>query len=251
MDRFIHDTEHPWTGARLPLPFNFPVADDCLPEAPLPVYVADYYIPTRLASPSSSGESCNDVACSRMESQSASWSSPGLKAAHYLPYVQLGPAGIAGGPPPATYMRSHGEGCVSMHDVQFEADESSEQPLFDDGFHASIPEEGYSTKDRDMDECNDSVIAEEIPSSPQMSSTQSPNIKRRRVQLAQSSTSPIAVARVPRRSSTSRRRSSCGSGSLHRRNDSINDKAIKRAFPCIFVVYGCKSTFGSKNEWKR
>jgi hypothetical protein len=138
-----------------------------------------------------------------------------------------------------------------MHDVQYAADDPPDKLVFDDEYFTPIAEEGYQPKVEDIEDRSNGDFVDTTVACHSELRPESPNIKRRRNPLTRSNTSPVISARVTKKSTTSRRRSSSGAKTANKQNGIVDTPLSNRAFPCVFAMYGCQSTFGSKNEWKR
>ncbi|KAH9825731.1 zinc finger protein [Teratosphaeria destructans] len=183
-------------------------------------------IQRRFPSPSSSGLSSGhfDNTCSG----TPSWSSPSLSVAAYSPESLSGHF-------------------VAPHDVQpyaeaqFELDDYGE----DAATYASYAQEGYHPMQQAQ--VHSEVFTPVVPSQQHERRTTelenfeveaSPALRRRRPQASRAVTSPQLATRVTKRP-------------VAKRRSSYHDPADPSAFPCPFAVYGCKSGFNTKNEWKR
>jgi len=202
-------------------------------------------------SPSDSGFSSH---FGRSDTEKTPFSSPETRHASYTPeatgfenhtvYDQNGQATYeAGGcilPGP----------CVALPDVQFLADTQAENGTFEDEPAACAFQEGYHPiQDPDLGPVT-SVVASlhhctEDVDGDAMHPT-APVLRRRRPSdRRRSATGPYLPSRIGKRSLFGKRATS------HQDRPMNTQITSKRSFPCPFTIYGCTSTFDSKNEWKR
>ena len=144
--------------------------------------------------------------------------------------------------------------CVALHEVQPYDDSVM------DGFvepddelpfvpYASASHDDYQPLDTEREVTEINSPSEDAPGDDDYSPLSS-NIKCRRSSTSRPLTSPRAPSKVTKRTSITKQAS--------RKDTSACDAAkmtpastAQRAFPCALAMYGCTSTFGSKNEWKR
>ena len=206
----------------------------------------------RYASPGNSGLSSSQISSNWSDMERTPHSSPEASIA-YLPegayvdhaYYTLDGHGCHGS------LIEYGAGhCVALHDVQQHADTQPEKVAFEDE-HVSYgvsAQEGYQPLQSDDD------ARYEVPVVPSQRATdETPNrshghevapvLRRRRAQSSRSVTSPYQPSKVTKRPGVGKRSASY--------QGKLNGDSGARSFPCPFSTYGCQSTFGSKNEWKR
>ncbi|KAI5369615.1 Putative transcription factor Grauzone [Septoria linicola] len=160
--------------------------------------------------------------------------------------------------------------CIAPNEVQILADEPPEVPavVFSNESHTWLPgaystyiaDDGYVPMDQDQEPDehtpgtylstpNSSEYHTQATSRHQSEEQdQEPvQIRRRRAPSTATLTSPQpSTARVSKRPQNKRHSSS------YRSNKSVDDTSeTKKVFPCSFAAYGCTSSFGNKNEWKR
>ncbi|KXL46649.1 hypothetical protein M433DRAFT_206941 [Acidomyces richmondensis BFW] len=140
--------------------------------------------------------------------------------------------------------------CVALHEVQFLADAQVENGTFEDALVAYTFQEGYHPlQDQNLgpetlvvashDHC-----VEDMDRSAARRTT--PVLRRRRSSYRQRSTlAPYLPSKTGKRPLLGKRSTS------HEGHHANTQITPHRSFPCPFIVYGCKSTFDSKNEWKR
>lgn len=254
MERYVQGQEDPWHMRQHVAP-HF----DSSPLQSLPHSV--FYDETyghRLASPSESGPSSIDTGSGMSDYHSEPRSSPPFRASAYMP--DLSSMSIT---PP--YFNGHndvhtGGGVVSMTDVQFKADYLPEAVMFEEDSSAMFftappaPEEGYQQRFDSPQQQESQVKCEgDHHDTAPIESTESvpmpQNIRQRIPPKTRTVTSPVISSRVTKRPSGTRRRSSSTIKSPTK--ESMDYSSSNRCFPCVFIKYGCSSTFGSKNEWKR
>ncbi|TKA71641.1 hypothetical protein B0A55_07574 [Friedmanniomyces simplex] len=212
----------------------------------------------RYPSPSYSGFSTSHTSSSVGEREHSPWSPPDTRAATHSPEAVYTESGLQIPGEYGSYHDHLGHGpahCVTMHDVQQYADAQPEPVIYEDEpvMYGSYAHEGYQP----MPDCAHSVV-QCLPSKPPGKETTNsapggdaaPSVRRRRTQSTRSPTSPRSPARVMKQPSPSKRSSSYQSNGDSKDSYS-KDTASPRTFPCPFAQYGCTSTFGSKNEWKR
>lgn len=256
LERFFQDRQDPW-HVRQP---DVPHFDSSPLQAwPQMVFPSDPYV-NRVSSPSDSGPSSTDMGSGMSDYNSDPSSSPPCRAATYVPVSDLSSMHIT----LPCYVSQHdmhcGGGVVALHDVQFKADYQPEASSFEEDHSTmlfsglSAPEEGYQERvdTPQYDNCDIKCEIEHVEV-PSVESTESdaapPNMRQRRPSKSRTITSPVMSARVSKRSSGTRRRSSSSIKSPTK--EVVNASASNRSFPCVFARYGCQSTFGNKNEWKR
>jgi hypothetical protein len=209
-----------------------------------------YSMPPRFSSPTDSGLSSDHVN-GQYDHESTPWTSPSIRHASFSPEAMVPDFG--GCRAPGAYHAHNMEPCVALHDVQGYADAQPETVPYEEDLstaYGSMAQEGYQPiheegiqvghylpSQPDDDEDTIHVSHHDIP----------PVIRKRRANSTRTITSPIMTGRVAKRPINRR------TSSLHstRKSSIDEDGHVIRAFPCPFTIYGCTSTFGSKNEWKR
>ncbi|KAK5127086.1 hypothetical protein LTR85_008446 [Meristemomyces frigidus] len=220
-----------------------------------------YSLPQRLPSPSNSGLSSSHISSSWSDRERTPWSPPEMSVDAHMPdtvyidhaFYNLGAHGCHGG----TKGNVVGH-CVALHEVQQYADAQPEKVAFDDEHagYGSYPQEGYQPMD----------VAEEVehktPVVPsQRDVVEAPNghhgeeaapvLRRRRAQSNRTVTSPYLPSKVSKRPGVGKRTSSSQSKTTTDADAEPCVNGGRASFVCPFYKYGCQSTFGSKNEWKR
>lgn len=157
--------------------------------------------------------------------------------------------------------------CIALNQVQKYADTAPEHVSFDDEptSYGGYPQEGYYPMQIVNDEAVDSAydgddgtaVAEKVthtlPSNGveiAQGAEHSPVIRRRRTHSRTAPYAPSKITKITKRPSSGRRTSSFRVDQIDNA-DSHCTEASSRAFPCPLTLYGCNSSFGSKNEWKR
>lgn len=147
--------------------------------------------------------------------------------------------------------------CVAMHDVQRYADAQPETVAFDEDQGAYYPsyhvQEGYQPMQMNSEQPEDLPPIDTAIANGESHRSDSPNLRRRRPQATRSNTSPrlSSKTKTTKRTNGRKRSSSYPAKSMNDKCNGHSQTNSNRAFPCPFVIYGCTSTFGSKNEWKR
>lgn len=219
-----------------------------------------YSLQQRLPSPSNSGLSSSHISSNWSDRDRTPWSSPEMSAGAYSPegrYIDHAVYSL-GGHDGHDANKSHSLGhCVALHEVQQYADAQPEKVAFDDEHvaYGSYAQEGYQPmqpngnvqhetpvvpSQRDADEVSNGHHGDEA----------APVLRRRRAQSTRSITSPYLPSKVSKRPGTGKRSSSY-QGKANDRPNGGGHCTVSKSFPCPFATYGCVSTFGSKNEWKR
>ena len=211
----------------------------------------------RMSSPSLSGPSSH-TGSSLSDRYNSPHSSPGPSGAGYSPQMAFADISYGGHHVLEAHdhhLTGHCKG-VSLHDVQGYADAAPDRDSSEDDHPIYY---GYQTQEvyHHMEDAhpNGDLPPSIASSGADTSSTgghspQSPNIRRRKPAATRSVASPTQSAKVGKRPS-SHKRSAPYKSKADEIDYSANDSNSNKAFPCPFVVYGCMSTFGSKNEWKR
>ena len=266
MQRYLQEsdlrlfTPHSWDSYPTKLPysaFDVPASNyQVLDALPYP-----YPVVQRCSSPTTSWPMSSYTDSSWSDQQSTPWSSPTPSIPTFSPGVSSPdtlPFGCGDQPPLIDHRLDSNGHCVALHDVQVYADAQPEKDAFDDyhetydaHFVQESPEvhEGYEQIQSQTEQTDYSLTDGSSAISSQQSHSDSPNIRRRRPQAPRSITSPRGTSRIARRP-TGGRRAQSHSTVIERVVDNGASNS-NRAFPCILSVYGCKSTFNSKNEWKR
>nr|POF12960.1 hypothetical protein CFP56_10108 [Quercus suber] len=234
MDRYLQETIPPFFHPNCPQPM------DSYPETLLQ---STRYVDTdgslhsyRYPSPTHSGHS-SLVSSDTCDSEPALW--PQSTSASYNIDFTNGHA-------------YYGGVCVALHDVQTYADVQPEKIAFHEDeplMYGAMVQEGYHPMtvlpchkvETPTHDSPDRIAAE-----PQSDADDLP-ISRRRRALRNHSVLSVQCpsARVSKLLASSKR------PSLSSPKSSRDTRCPSRAFPCPFAQYGCQSTFGSKNEWKR
>lgn len=154
--------------------------------------------------------------------------------------------------------------CVSMPDVQMCADNLADSHLSDDdmfqfaSFTYGQEPSGYEPLQPDEDYTPATSYSASSPNELYVPETTAPErerpiIRRRRTHSSREVGPPPLLgtsSRVSKRPGAGKR-----SKSFQHRNEYEHQQAssssANRAFPCPLAIYGCPSSFGSKNEWKR
>ncbi|TKA31787.1 hypothetical protein B0A50_01866 [Salinomyces thailandicus] len=145
--------------------------------------------------------------------------------------------------------------CVALHDVQQYADAQLEKISFDDEHiaYGTSAQEGYHPMAMDGEVRRHGLI---LPSQRdadndtfEMDSNEVKPLRRKR-HSHRKIDPPYSPSKITKRPSGSKRRSCSGAKASSDINTSAKTN-IHRTFHCPFALYGCQSTFGSKNEWKR
>ena len=254
MDRYLGDHHRPLYRPRS--------MDDYAvmrPIQPRPLqYLASipdaYTVPQRLSSPSDSGPASSYISSNWSDGHRTPWSSPGPTYSPEIAYLEDLPYEHE-----SRHIFDHSKRhisgpCVALHDVQNYADAQPEKDAFDDEqgvYYPSYAQEGYEPMQPNGEHPNgldlngsDTVSATEIYSD-------SPKVRRRRTQTSRVSTSPVLPSKVAKSRPCTKRSGSYQPGRTGDKSKANGHFTTARAFPCPFAVYGCESTFGSKNEWKR
>nr|POF26104.1 hypothetical protein CFP56_22252 [Quercus suber] len=234
LDRYLQETNRTLFKSNFQQPMD-PYPDTLLHSTRYVDADGSFYS-NRYPSPTSSGRS-SLVSSDTSDSELQAWSQP-VSAGYSVDFM--------GGH--ACY---NGD-CVALHEVQTYADAQPDKVSFHEDeslpYGATI-QEGYHPisvgpcHENEMTkyDISDHVIAD-VPSD----ADALPITRRRRVSHNRPSLSaPCPSARVSKRIPSSKR------SSIPSPKSSRDTRCHSRAFPCPFAQYGCQSTFGSKNEWKR
>lgn len=221
--------------------------------------------PHQLPSPIQSGAS-SYVSSNWSDTDPTPYSSPDLCSMAYSPettYTEASSLYSQGGQAHENIPAPNvGGSCVALHDVQTYADAQPEKLPFEEDTvtYASYVQEGYqTTQEAEMPSrepspevaqpCNDFHI-EQSTRDEQRGLAIAPVIRRRRPQTTRPVVSSFQPSRVTKRTSLGKRAVS-DRDFVDAKDDEKTLAALKRSFACPFAPYGCTSTFGSKNEWKR
>ena len=261
MQRFMQEPERPL--------FTTSPVDDDATMSPLPnlepgpsTYMESHpyahAFSQRYPSPANSGPSSSYVSSGWSDRQSTPWSSPGPSVIAHSPQVAWAEHldfTYGGGHFPDDIKRSMSGPGVALHDVQNYADPQPEQFAFEDEqaayYASSFPQEGYQPMEPDIEPSVNGFVNESGTSHGERQCSESPNLRRRRGQVTRAVTSPKLPSKVTKRPASRRRSSSSQSKTNGSQCNTYCLSSSNRAFPCPFAIYGCGSTFGSKNEWKR
>ena len=261
MQRFLEEPERPLFTA------NDPYNDGTMHPFPRaeygsPTYVGSvpysYALP-RFTSPSNSGPTSSYISSDWSDRQSTPISSPDPSVATCSPemsYTDNIPHGYGGHWALDNVKHNNSGPGVALHEIQTYADAQTENTAFDDdqstyATYASYAQEGYQPL-----QSNAESVTNGLPNGTKISygeehAPDSPNLRRRRAQTTRSITSPHLPSKVSKRPVTTKRSSSYQASASTNNCVTHSHFSSNRAFPCPFAIYGCGSTFGSKNEWKR
>ena len=212
-----------------------------------------YILPRHIPSPSNSGPSSSHISSDWSDRRSTPWSSPDPTCSPRIAYDNLS-YNYGGNHSFEDIERSISGPCVTLHEVQCYADTQPEKAAFDDGsevYYASYAQEGYQPMQPNAEPSNNGLSNASASTYGEERSPELPNLRRRRTQSTQSITSPHLPSKVTKRPARTKRSSSYQTKSPVESNNGSGPCVSIRAFPCPFTVYGCSSTFGTKNEWKR
>lgn len=257
INRFLDERDGPSAWFRTPMNTVLPP----FPSLDLDSPYAAYYEPQgptyRYPSPTDSGQSSAYNCSGQGDHRNSPWSSPDLNAAPHSPeslYAGFHGCGVG-------FRQSHEHiggtmngPCVALHDVQGYPDTQPETVRLEDDANLYVePQEGFEPMQQEPEPDSivhngaNGIVKGDHSSHRDVTSTEMPNIRRRRPSGARSPTSPSKVTKRP---SSSRRNSSFSKTNGHKHH-TVCQSASNRAFPCPFAIYNCASTFGAKNEWKR
>ncbi|QIW97050.1 hypothetical protein AMS68_002568 [Peltaster fructicola] len=137
---------------------------------------------------------------------------------------------------------------TSMSDVQNFADHTSEQCMHDpEPLLFYMPHDGYMTHDSYIpsEDATSSVAAQ----TPELTTTEQPTLRQRRPAARSSFSKPPTTHRINKRNTPKRSATLSTTSAV---DSDVDEETIPpRPFHCPLAPYGCQSTFGSKNEWKR
>jgi len=149
---------------------------------------------------------------------------------------------------------------VTLHDVQTYADTQSEKVPFENDYPAygTFAHEGYQPMhavEEDVRDVDNPMPTRTIPCGEHEvnrgdAHEAAPVVRRRRALSLRSATSPYLPWKLSKRLSAGKRSTSSRPIADNDDRAAQNDTS-NRSFPCALATYGCPSTFGSKNEWKR
>ena len=262
LDRFLMEDDRPWFPPILTDRHTSGHAIQSLEVGALPhldSIPCHYNGLQRLGSPTTVGRSSSNVSSNWSDRQTTPLSSPGPSMAAYSPSMPIADRvlythGGQAQPVGDAHAMINGH-CVALHDIQYTADELPEQTNFEDdhqlSVYASFPQEGYQPMEPEVEMQTNGHLVVGTPDNRDNHRSESPNLRHRRPQPTRTVTSPRAPQKVTKRSTTTRRPSSSHNKTKACNGDSHSSSASNSAFPCPFVIYGCPSTFRSKNEWKR
>lgn len=261
MHRFMGDCDFPLfnfttqpNNERLP-PFQ---SLDIAPYAHPASSSWPYAFPPEIHSPSLSGPSSSYFSSNASERQETPTSPPDTSFGWSPEIVHPDQFGFAFGGGHDMFQEQKpagGHSCVALHQVQSYEDPQPEKVAYEDdavyyGSYASAPHEGYQPVEMNGDATDVGVDTDDNDSKDDDYVPQSPNIRRRRPQVPRSVTSPKSPSKVMKRGHA-RRSSAPAAKPASNGIASHTTTTNNRAFPCALSQYGCTSTFGSKNEWKR
>lgn len=224
-----------------------------------------HHIGHRNGSTASSGFDSSYVDSSCSDRQASPYPSPAL---HGMPHgysLCLNDTSFACGGPSYTDTQSTLT-CVTMHDVQNHSERETLTPVCDAKstdflFYGTFPQEGYQTlycgSEHDSEPLHQSqrtgsLLQDEEVGLTMIRDITQPVIRRRRVRRAHSSPSTSPASSSSRRPTRERRLRS-QQHDIHAEHLSpvYVSATQSAAFPCPLAIYGCPSSFASKNEWKR
>ncbi|EMC93157.1 hypothetical protein BAUCODRAFT_36821 [Baudoinia panamericana UAMH 10762] len=260
MQRYLQERDRPFFMSN-----KFEEDPTMQPFPDVPVYGLRYVdsegslqsLPCRYPSPSESGISMSHPSSVLSDREMTPNRSPHVKAAVDQPQAMYTNMSFLASGGYSTYERCDvfNDGhCVALHDVQQYADAQPESVHYDDEHlaYGHYAQEGYHPMHDDVHtevSCSPSQLCNPGASDGNVvaSSEAAPVIRRRRASSTRAITSPYLASKVVKRPSPGKRTSS------HDESNTNSDATLStvRPFPCAFAQYGCTSSFGSKNEWKR
>ncbi|KAK3722234.1 hypothetical protein LTR37_002667 [Vermiconidia calcicola] len=255
MQRYLQEYDRSWFTADQIYDSRPSYSAPSLDTGPLTHIDEMAYVPNRLPSPSSSGPSISNTSSSWSDRQGTPSSSPGPSVVAYTPkitYAEDIPSGYGGDTGVQEARGAIINPCVALHDVQYMADEQPENTAFDDGqvaCYMSSPQEGYQPLEGDAEVTRNKCIKDSAVTCG--SCADSPNLRRRRATITQSTSPSRGPSRVTKRPAAAKRSSSYQTKAASNGNGTCGHSSSNKTFPCLFATYGCGSGFGSKNEWKR
>ncbi|KAI7193297.1 hypothetical protein KC316_g5106 [Hortaea werneckii] len=214
--------------------------------------LAQYY------SPSHSGYSSSHLSNDWSDPDSTPYSSPEPVNA-YTPYFAKDSYLLDGIGPYQDFQGKQEIGCVALHDVQQYADTEQENMTFNDEvqIYGACAHEGYqpATIADDGRPCSIPYLQpqQDVKATNGESTSETkivPALRKRQPRSAHPTHTPHSRingfdrSRQGRKVLASRGKPTPPSGTAFATHNA-------RSFPCPLAVYGCTSTFGSKNEWKR
>lgn len=256
MNRYLHETD---------APFSTPATTFVLDRDFANIDPLGHVLPSnvRLSSPAYTSNVSSSWGDQRDISPLASPEVHALPLSPFQSHMDdMVPFAFGGNPPIERRDSYFGGCCVAMHDVQKTADEQPDNYTFDDEpepyvSYGSYVQEGYQSigvEDTNSNASHSGASSETSynypPPMPQRHDMSSPVIRRRRPQSSRNGHSPAASTRISKRPQVARRSSSYQSGARPS-EENYTPGSAGRAFPCPMAIYGCTSSFGSKNEWKR
>ena len=164
--------------------------------------------------------------------------------------------------------------CVALDEVQKFADDQHEgtpysfdgnTPSWTEPHYPYTVEEGFIPMDQSQDTpdtYHNTPSSDEAYRTQDTSRHESEELERPRIRHRRTTSSTTTITsgrglapsgRVYKRPTNSRRGSSYRSVKVEPEEDYSDPQrsSASKVFPCAFVIYGCSSTFGNKNEWKR
>lgn len=219
-----------------------------------------YSLGPELPSPTLSGPTSSYYSSAASDRQSTPLSPPDSAFATWSPEIvhadHYGFAFGGGHGPSSEPKHSVGYPCVALHDVQSYEDMQLDNLAYDDdtafyGSYASATHEGYQPVEPASEIADSGVETEQDSKEDDDYTPHSPNLRRRRPQGTRAVTSPRAPSKITKRSGHTRRSSAPQPRKTSSGYSSVSAGPSNRAFACALAPYGCDSTFGSKNEWKR
>lgn len=256
MHRFLSEQDRPLFTVAAPEfdPAMHPYPD--LPSKPMGHREDDgfRFWSQRYRSPSHGDISISHSSSTISDKELSPWSSPDVRAATYSPEAVYAETGLHLSGGYRWYSEHIGHGathCVTLHDVQQYADAQPEPHVYEEGtmVYGSCAHEGYEPMRDDthaLIQCHPGQQSGN-GSPHDAANGNAPQTIRSRAPSTHLLATPISRSKVHKRPSPTKRSSSSRSSGHGVRSAGTS----ARAFPCPFMPYGCTSTFGSKNEWKR
>ncbi|KAI7354086.1 hypothetical protein D0862_06007 [Hortaea werneckii] len=218
-----------------------------------------HYLPQDQShSPGRSMYSSSHLSSDWSDPDSTPYSSPEPVNA-YTPYIAREcslPEGIG----PYQGFQTKGDlGCVALHDVQQYADTEQEKVTFDDEIliYGACAHDGYQPAT--TADSNSACYVPCLPSQYESEATRlgsnpeaqiAPALRKRQRRSGHTTHTHHSSAKSFDRPSQGRK-ALAPRGKLSLSSGTTFATRNARSFPCPLAVYGCTSTFGSKNEWKR
>ncbi|KAK3687066.1 hypothetical protein LTR37_019180 [Vermiconidia calcicola] len=259
MQRYLQEPDRSWFYAD-PIYHGGPShSAPSLDVGPLTHVDETSYHPNRLPSPSSSGPSVSNTSSAWSDRQGTPLSSPGPSVVACTPrirYAEDVPSRYGGDAGVQEAKGAIVSPCVALHEVQYMADEQPENTAIDDPqvpCYMAFPQEGYQPIELDAEVTRNESINDSVVTYSSGSCADSPNLRHRRATTTHSKSSSRGQSRVTKRPAAAKRSSSDQTKTTNNGNGNgtCGHSSSNKTFPCLFATYGCGSSFGSKNEWKR